>query len=376
LTTTSNAPGVSIADLHRIRHALEVILRPEDAEDTDDYRRRVLGVIKDLTGADRGASLVYVESKPSWVTDYPLAPLANYEVRFESVAPGVEMLERQVTLGVHQRDDLWLPVCATFYETAYFCDYLTKLRAFDGMGVTWRKGGGHSKKNVAQLMVHHASTTGRRFESRERAILQLLSPALESGLANALHGAGGIVGIVESLEVAALLIDPKGRILHSSPAARTLFSSTPGVEADVSQALMAALTGWSSSGLEDATPAGPAIVSVPIGGRRAGLRLTRTSLGGDRGTGYLVTMPTPGDDTDLERLASAKGLTPRQVEIAVLLSRRRRSREIAAHLGISVSTVRRHEEQVFARLDVRKRTDVERALRATSNGDAAASNGA
>lgn len=52
------------------------------------------------------------------------------------------------------------------------------------------------------------------------------------------------------------------------------------------------------------------------------------------------------------------GLTPREVEVALLLSERRSAREIARALKISVHTVRRHTEKVFGKLNVHRRQDV------------------
>lgn len=62
-------------------------------------------------------------------------------------------------------------------------------------------------------------------------------------------------------------------------------------------------------------------------------------------------------------LANVLGLTPRQSEVARLMALQRTNREIAAKLNISGSTVRRHAEHVFLRLNVHKRREVEGAIR-------------
>lgn len=52
-------------------------------------------------------------------------------------------------------------------------------------------------------------------------------------------------------------------------------------------------------------------------------------------------------------------LTPREIEVAELLARRRTAREIAKTLEISHSTARRHTEKVLSKLGLHSRTDVE-----------------
>lgn len=55
-------------------------------------------------------------------------------------------------------------------------------------------------------------------------------------------------------------------------------------------------------------------------------------------------------------------LTPRETEVARLLSRRLSSREIAEHLYISVNTARRHSERVLQKMGLKRRSAVKDAL--------------
>ena len=58
----------------------------------------------------------------------------------------------------------------------------------------------------------------------------------------------------------------------------------------------------------------------------------------------------------LERADSASSLTRREWEVAQLLSRGHSTKEIAAALGVSLHTVRRHSEQIFRKFNVQCRT--------------------
>jgi DNA-binding NarL/FixJ family response regulator len=62
-----------------------------------------------------------------------------------------------------------------------------------------------------------------------------------------------------------------------------------------------------------------------------------------------------GEDDGLQR-ARARGLTPREAEILSLVRVGMTNRQIADALVLAPTTVRRHLENVFAKLDVRTRT--------------------
>jgi DNA-binding CsgD family transcriptional regulator len=66
---------------------------------------------------------------------------------------------------------------------------------------------------------------------------------------------------------------------------------------------------------------------------------------------------------DDRELARAAGLAPRQVAVARRLARRLTDVEIAADLGLRLSTTRRYAEAVMGKLQVHSRRDVAAALR-------------
>lgn len=68
--------------------------------------------------------------------------------------------------------------------------------------------------------------------------------------------------------------------------------------------------------------------------------------------------PWPSDRIIREEYA----LTPREAEVARLLSRRLSSREIAEELSISVNTARRHSERVLQKMGLNRRSEVGKVL--------------
>ncbi|MFG2285056.1 response regulator transcription factor [Streptomyces sp. NPDC048595] len=81
--------------------------------------------------------------------------------------------------------------------------------------------------------------------------------------------------------------------------------------------------------------------------RRAEARTTRAPQGG-------VTTNRGGEPTGETSPSSA--LTPRQLEVLVLLTDGMTNRHIARALGITEKTVKNHMQAIFARLNVSDRT--------------------
>lgn len=61
------------------------------------------------------------------------------------------------------------------------------------------------------------------------------------------------------------------------------------------------------------------------------------------------------------------GVTEREAEVALLCSRRLSVAEMAAELGVTTHTVRRHVERILEKLEVRRRRDVGPALEALAD---------
>jgi DNA-binding NarL/FixJ family response regulator len=77
---------------------------------------------------------------------------------------------------------------------------------------------------------------------------------------------------------------------------------------------------------------------------------------GETGEGSLVTRPAPMEQPPpaAPSLAAAKTLTPREVEIAQLVTGGLSSKEIAARLDLSVRTVEKHRANIMDKLGVRE----------------------
>lgn len=98
---------------------------------------------------------------------------------------------------------------------------------------------------------------------------------------------------------------------------------------------------------------------LPIDGRRA--RVYAGVAGSNRArptTVVVVIPPAERSPPAQSELRSRFGLTPREVEVALLLAARRSNKEIARHLSIAPKTAARHTQSVMAKLDTSSRRDV------------------
>jgi DNA-binding CsgD family transcriptional regulator len=164
---------------------------------------------------------------------------------------------------------------------------------------------------MLDLLQPHFGRLWRAVQTRRR--LQAAIAALES--ASELDARGLIV------------LAPDGRIEFASPSARRLMRENFGVPPE--SELPPALTRWLESG------------SPTLTRRVAGCRLT---------------VDRSGDTLMLEELRDELDLTPRERQILAWVARGKTNSEIAEILWIAPTTVRRHLENIYAKLGVHTRT--------------------
>jgi DNA-binding CsgD family transcriptional regulator len=99
---------------------------------------------------------------------------------------------------------------------------------------------------------------------------------------------------------------------------------------------------------------GPDRLRQPLVSVCDGRRLTLRFVPGGRGPDllWMVELPAEPDATPLQRL----GLSPREAEVLWLLTKGRRSDEIARDLGVAAGTVKKHLEHVYRKLGVSNAT--------------------
>jgi DNA-binding CsgD family transcriptional regulator len=174
---------------------------------------------------------------------------------------------------------------------------------------------------------------GRDFTERDRLVLDLLQPHFGRlwRAAQTRRRLRAAIGALESVSEQ----DPRGLIVlaadgcieFASPPARRLIREHFGLSPEGE--LPPALAKWLESG------------SLTLTRRLADRRLT---------------VDRSGDMLLLEELRDGLGLTPRERQILAWVARGKTNPEIAEILWIAPTTVRRHLENIYAKLGVRTRT--------------------
>jgi DNA-binding CsgD family transcriptional regulator len=197
----------------------------------------------------------------------------------------------------------------------------------------------------------------RSFTERDRDLLELLRPHLaqayeqvgERELAATLMGA--IETAYAEVGGAVILVDSTGTIGYAGAASRGLLADYFGAPSGRVAHLPAVVVDWLGASSEGA-PREPLLVD----GERGRLRLRRLP-GASGAAGPLVLLldeqrPSLATLASLERL----GLTRRQAEVLRLVAIGKDNSAIAQELFIAPPTVRKHLENIYARLGVSTRT--------------------
>lgn len=153
-------------------------------------------------------------------------------------------------------------------------------------------------------------------------------------------------------------LDSSGRFLLSTDASGRMLWCTPKVD----ELLRELFPGWDGSQapplveqrlarLRKAAPADPQTAPLDIGERR--IELTLLSRVGP--AEYLFRLSETQTGTEAGVLQDRLGVTVREAEVLLWLSRGKPNREISEILGISPRTVNKHLEQVFQKLGTENR---------------------
>jgi DNA-binding CsgD family transcriptional regulator len=242
-----------------------------------------------------------------------------------------------------------------YYQSNYYGDYAAANGARETLAASFAVTG-FGPAGAASLHFwndQHPNPPG--FCERDVAILRLLFPAFQAGV-NAHLRLGGIrkrfYALIDRLDTAVMVTDVAGKSLHESPAlSRLIADDSHG--ADLRRRL-------TDLALRAATDPEARAMVITTGAHR--YRATVADHVEADGRGTPVRLISVDRLTARRRTAAELreefGLTPSECRAVALLALGKSNAQLAAEMGISEFTARRHTERVLSKLGVKSRAEV------------------
>jgi len=355
---------LSPTDRRQLHRASDTMLRPFEYDTPSDYLKAIAAEVRPLLGAFAAVSGSRAPDGTVAIVsdDWPPATLAAFaEWKLKdagterAIAAGLEVSSMRRMIG-----DDWAgyeqdPMVRAWYKPNEVHDAAAYLL--------------HWPEDDALVMVEWQGRTfgTPRLGEEGEWILSMLLPSLKAGT-RLLYSLGQhrfrLAADMDALGVAMWVCDGGGGLLHESTEVARILAGDP--EASVVRGevpvVARAVGGPSGRGRRRSGDSVAAGVHRVIETRRARYRLSAALATHDMHFGLtdvLVTLSRlPEHAVRTEPADPIQEMSPREREVASLLARGARNAVIAATLGISPHTVRRHTERVLAKLGVESRAEV------------------
>jgi len=367
---------LSESDLSALSTLASVLLSPLDSESIDDWRREACRAMEKVVGGDFRfflcAPLPGVDTM--WHDGIPEPLRVAYSASFAQDEGTKRALRAHVTAynqtsivagdwdGYHRDpfvNELFLP--HGVHDTI---GLLTQVETEAQTGAEWCR---------FQLGAVRAPYGTDRFGDTGLAMMRLVAPAFEAGVATLLAAGAWRASLAGALDVVlapAWVFSARGEVVkHRNASAAHLLTEEP--EAAVVEEAVAALARGlarypeHSKSRPDAggtVQATSTIHTATASYQLQGSHMTAARLGPTR-TILIVARRISARAVDKAVLRDRYGLTARELDVAALVFDGLSTTDIAGHLSISIHTARRHVEQLLKKLGVHSRGAAQRLLR-------------
>jgi DNA-binding CsgD family transcriptional regulator len=362
-------------DIARLEHALRVLATIPESPDA--WAAGACVVVRDLVGGDyslytrqlgKSMTTLSLDTSPA----VRLAVEAMIPVMTKAAPPDPDVarliqLERAGVFDAYTAASLDALLDGGFSTSPFVRTVMAPagMRDLAGLTVLRRDGGG-----VARIAVGFRRPGGAGGE-RALTLLRLVRPVFEAGAALADRFARSADTLLVGFDLAgegALLLRRDGKRLHQNAAMTRLLAEEPEravVEASALRGGAVALGVAHRRGAVEPGHLEAFAATVCTRRARYTIRSGVMPSGGLLPDGCVLVVVRRGSlAPDTAEVARRLRLPRRVAEVAVLLAQRATNGEVAAALGISPHTARRHTERVLARLGVPSRTGVSHALAA------------
>lgn len=345
---------LSTAELGRLQHAQDVLLSPLDYATPELWGAAACDAVRRLLDAHQASLFATGDGAELWFTTLDEATTRDFMAHYA----GVDPVSTQVVAQGIQCACAWDVVNRDqFHQSEFFNDFAGPNGLHDAMGMRIPKG---PQSHLWLTFQHHRPLPEPEVRRRV-ALMQLVLPAFRAGARVAASlplGESQLARLLDHLPQALTVASLDGRVLHRNTTMQRLLEEAPDrAVADAVPGLLLALSAL--RGRERPEPRG-LIREVEAGGRRyrlSGSLAERGALGPE--PVLLVQLDVDGPrGLAPEELRRRFGLTPREIEVALLLAERRTNQEVAETLHISTHTAERHTERVLGKMGLRSRLQV------------------
>jgi DNA-binding CsgD family transcriptional regulator len=351
---------LSANKLALLRAATAVLLTPFSYESGEEWRRAVCAAVEPLVDA-RGSVFGFALPDERLLGGSPdvVGVLEPFMPPTGWMSDGFLKFLRAQRFGVIEWRDIY--DCAVVKKTDFYSEIVRPNKVFAPLMLVADVPGTLLGAAIFNYSESESKADARAEERKE--LLELLVPAFRAGVSayTAMrHQRETLKVFGEISRVPLMLFDRRGRVLHESRAFERLLGREPEAEhiRAAARRVAANLSGSVMSRNPLLHTQEPIISRVNTRGGR--YSISAISFGNTFGyadvVGVLVE-DVSAPRLDAEKLTAEFHLTKRELQTAALLQRRLPTKEIAAALGVSVNTARRHTEHVMSKLGVHSRSD-------------------
>lgn len=360
---------LSDRDLSALTAAMTVMLTPFCYADGEQWRSAVCSALESPLHSVGASFALAVPNEPFF------AGPADLVSALQALLPPPDWLlkglERRRQLGLNVAGFSDLHDVKAVKRTAFYNDVVIPNRLFEPL-VLAADFPGLPLPTVLGFNYDDERIAAREL-ARNKQMLTLLVPAFLAGVGTHVRLSRqrpALASVLDSISVGVTIADVEGNVIDENQAMKTLMGVDPErnrVRAAVKQVSLGVANIVTRRKSPDwAKQSEVAEVRTALARYRLKATFAWAGLLYNRDAVMTLTERMPSRSLNSEQLESRFGLTRREMETAQLMARGYSNREVAAAMGISLNTARRHCEHVLLKLNVHSRAAVAARLGAVT----------
>jgi DNA-binding CsgD family transcriptional regulator len=351
---------LSSAEVSGLEQANTVLLSPFAYDNSDSWRRAAARAVETCLGGDGSSFALPV------VGETMIAASPEITTALQTLSPPPQWIvhgltERRRNLGLSVTDWDELFTADLVRRTPFYNEVVRPQGLLAPLVMVRETGEGGLP---AALSVYFSDERiAQRHTSRRKELLRFLFPAFCAGLNTYLshrRNSAALVALSEDAAIGVVFFDAHARLYRENEFFQQLMCAEPGrdrVRAEATRVVREILRGPMLIGPSSPQPRrGQSAVYTGYAHYRISATLLDDQSARESVLAVALVDKVEGRAANARGLTERFSLTDREIEIAQLLRNGLSSREIAANLGISVNTARRHIERILLKLDVHNRT--------------------